>query len=791
MKRIFPTVSFLFLSIFLFSQTQIVKGTIVDKQSEFPLIGATIEWLQSESNIGTTTDENGRFELHEILVGRQGFRISYLGYHSVTIPNVVVTSGKEIMLNISLEEAIEELTEIVVTAQVEKDKAQNDLATVSTRQFSLEEVTRFSGGRNDVARLASNFAGVSATNDSRNDIVIRGNSPTGVLWRLEGVPIPNPNHFATLGTTGGPVSAVNTNLLRNSDFMTSAFPSEYGNALSGVFDLGFRSGNKDRYEFTGQSGFSGLEFMVEGPIKKEQSSFLVSYRHSVLELVEKAGLSVGTNATPNYKDLTFNLDFGNTKAGRFTVFGIGGFSDIEFLGSETDENDLFADPNVDSYYGSWLGIVGVKHNLLLGKNAYIKTVLSASRSHGFYEQDELSDTEKYREIEMDDATNTLSFSSYYNKKFSPKLSLRAGILLQNFDLNTKLISRDRTEDYDNDGIPDWVTFRDFTGSLQLYQVFVQSQYKLNEQLTFNAGLHGQYFDFTNSKVLEPRFAINYHLSQKQTLSLGYGLHSQMQPLPVFFFSEEISPGIFEASNEHLGFTKSHHLVLAYDQKFGTDWRLKAETYFQRLYDIPVESSPSSFSMLNAGADFIFPWAGSLQNEGTGKNYGIELTVEKFFSHGYYGLMTASIYDSKYKGSDDIERNTAFDNGYVFNVLGGKEFLLGENKRNAFTLDMKMTTAGGRPYTPVDLEASKNEGEEVLIEEEAYSLRYDSYFRLDLKLGFRMNSQKHKLSQMWSIDFQNITNRENIFSKRYNYVTNKVNDAYQIGFFPDIMYRIEF
>jgi len=791
MKRIFPIIYVLFISSFVLAQTQTVKGIVIDKQSEMPLIGATIEWINSESIIGTSTDENGNFQLKEITVGRQNFRVNYLGYHTVIVPNIVVTSGKEVVLNISLEEAIEELAEIVITAAAEKDKAQNEMATISARQFSLEEVTRFSGGRNDVARLAGNFAGVSAPNDSRNDIVIRGNSPTGVLWRLEGIPIPNPNHFATLGTTGGPVSAINTNLLRNSDFITSAFPSEYGNALSGVFDLGFRSGNKDRFEFTGQMGFTGMEFMAEGPIKKEKSSFLVSYRHSVLELVEMIGLYVGTNATPNYKDLTFNLDFGKSKAGRFTFFGIGGHSDIDFLGSEVDEHDLFAITNNDAYYNSWLGIIGLKHNLIIGKDAYVRTVVSASRAQGVYEQDELDSPEKHREIVSDDATNTISISSYFNKKISSRLNIRTGMLIQNFDLKTDVKSRDETPDYNGDGLPDWITFRDFDGSMQLYQAFFQSQYKLNRQLTFNVGLHGQYLEFTNSTSIEPRLAINYHFSQKQAFSIGYGLNSQMQPLPVFFFSEEVSPGIYEATNEDLGFTKSHHFVMGYDHKLGKNWRLKGEAYFQQLYDVPVESEPGSFSMLNAGADFIFPWVGNLQNEGTGTNYGLELTVEKFFSQGYYGLLTASVYDSKYKGSDSVERNTAFANGYVFNLLGGKEFSLGKSKRNAFSIDMKMTTAGGRPYTPIDLEASKNEGEEVLIEEEAFSLRYDNYFRLDLKIGFRMNSKKRKISQLWFVDFQNITNKENIFVKRYNPSTNEVNDTYQIGFFPVIMYQIEF
>ncbi|MCI5083445.1 MAG: carboxypeptidase-like regulatory domain-containing protein, partial [Saprospiraceae bacterium] len=182
-----------------FAQTQTLKGKIFDKQSEMPLIGATIEVLDTDQNLGTTTDFDGYFRLEAVPIGRQTVRISYLGYNTISIPNVVVTTGKQVVLNVGLEESIEQLDEVVVTAEVQKDKAQNEMATISARTFSVEEVNRFSGGRSDVARLAGNFAGVSTADDSRNDIVIRGNSPTGVLWRLEGIPIPNPNHFSTLG----------------------------------------------------------------------------------------------------------------------------------------------------------------------------------------------------------------------------------------------------------------------------------------------------------------------------------------------------------------------------------------------------------------------------------------------------------------------------------------------------------------------------------------------------------------------------------------------------------------
>ncbi|MEL6638483.1 MAG: TonB-dependent receptor [Bacteroidota bacterium] len=794
MKHRYITLLLILFGSFPLLAQQTVRGTIIDQQSEIPIIGATIELLNSADYAGAVTDVDGQFEIKNVPYGRQAFRISYLGYNSITLPNILVTAGKEVILDVGMEESVIEMAEVVVTAEVEKDQANNEMASISARSFTLEEVTRFSGGRNDVSRLASNFAGVSTADDSRNDIVIRGNSPTGVLWRLEGIPIPNPNHFATLGTTGGPVSAINTNLLRNSDFLTSAFPSEYGNATAGVFDIGFRSGNRSRYEFTAQlAAFSGLEAMVEGPLgANKKGSFLVSYRYSFVEIANILGIPVGTNATPNYSDLSFKLDFANGKAGKFSIFGIGGTSDIEFLAEELDENDLFADPNRDSRAESNLGILGVKHNIILDERTYVRTVVAASTAQSDFDESDLLDNGRtFPVTRIRDVNDRYTLSSYLNRKFNAKLSLRTGILVEYFNLSTQVDDRDETPDLDGDGEPDWETVRDFDGGLTLYQAFAQSKYKFNEKWVLNAGIHGQFLDFNDTYAVEPRVAMIYNFARNQKLSIGYGVHNQMQPLPVFFFEEQVVPGQFEQTNRDLDFTESQHLVLGYDLKFGTDWRIKAETYYQWISDVAVEPEPSSFSILNAGADFAFPLVGSLVNEGTGRNYGLELTVEKFFSQGYYGLFTASVFQSRYEGSDGIERNTAFNNQYVFNVLAGKEFRLGKDRRNALTFDMKLTNAGGRFFTPIDLELSQQFETEVLIEEEAFSEQFDPYFRLDLKIGYQLNSKKRRFSQQFFLDFQNVTNNENVFTRRYNPQTNEINTVLQSGFFPDVLYRVQF
>jgi hypothetical protein len=253
----------------LFAQTQTIRGVVEDGEGKMPIIGASVVILNSDPLLGTTTDLDGKFKIENVLVGRHDLQITYLGYEPRTLSGVILYSGKELILNVEMQERVMKQDEVVVKASRRKEQVLNTMATVSARVFSTEEAERYAGTRNDVSRMATNFAGVRGANDATNDIVIRGNSPTGLLWRLEGIDIPNPNHFGNLGSTGGPVSMLNSNVLSNSDFLTGAFPSDYGNGISGVFDLRMRSGNNEKHEFLGQIGFNGVELGAEGPFSKK------------------------------------------------------------------------------------------------------------------------------------------------------------------------------------------------------------------------------------------------------------------------------------------------------------------------------------------------------------------------------------------------------------------------------------------------------------------------------------------------------------------------------------------
>jgi len=796
MQKLF-TLSIIFLSLFytrLKSQspsesgpTQTIRGVVIDKQSQTPIPGANVTLPGTNPLKGSVSDTEGRFKITDVKVGRYDLKISYLGYKEIVLPNTIVTAGKEVVMEIGMEENISSLQEVVVSGS-KKNETQNEMVSVSGRSFSMEEVNRYAGGRSDPSRLAANFAGVSSPDDSRNDIVIRGNSPTGVLWRIEGLNIPNPNHFSTVGTTGGPVSAINTNVIKNSDFFTSAFPAEYGNANAGVFDLGFRSGNSEKREHTFQLGaLTGLEAMTEGPINKEKgSSYLVAYRYSFTGVAQKLGIPIGTAATPFYQDLSFKINGGQTKFGKFTLFGLGAKSNIKFLHDKIDATDLFANPTKDTYFTSDIGLVGLKHFIKVNARSYVNTIIGATYNGSNYLEDNIATDLKPLERNVENKTSQIHYSinTSFNSKINSRLFVKTGIISEVIALMLNARQRDSASQ--------WRQYWDFNNSTSLHQAYVQAKYRFNDKLTLNAGLHTQFLALNNSSSIEPRIGLKYQLSEKHTFSMGYGMHSQMQPIDVYFYRVQLADGTYAQTNKNLGFTRSQHFVLGYDILPVKDWRIKTEVYYQLLSNVPVSQTPGSFSMLNAGASFLPNDQSYLKNSGSGTNYGAELTIEKFFTKGYYVLITGTVYESKYKGSDGIEHNTAFNGKYVYNILAGKEFKVGKEKRNVISFGVKMTQAGGRYYTPVDLAASQLAQTQVVQGDAyAFSQRNPDFFRLDIKMGYTLNSKHKKLSQSMFFDIQNVTNNKNVFAQRYNPVTNSVNTAYQIGFFPNFVYKVQF
>ncbi len=763
--------------------TQTVRGFVIDADSKSPLPGANIVLLNSDPLNGALSDSDGEFSLKNVPVGRQELQVSMIGYAPAKLSNLDVRSGKELILTVELEEEVVQTEAVIIKAYSEKDKPINEMATVSARSFSVEETERYAGTWFDPARMAANYAGVNAAGDQRNDIIIRGNSPTGLLWRLEGIDIPNPNHFGTLGTTGGPISILNNSLLDNSDFYTGAFPAEYGNALSGVFDLNMRSGNNQTREYTAQIGMNGFELAAEGPFsKKSKASYLASYRYSTLSIFDYLGLNFGVSGVPEYHDGSFKINVPGTKLGKFSLFGVGGQSHIQVLSKNQDEDDwTFGASGLDLEFGSAMGVIGLTHNVFFDKNTSLSTAFAISGTQSSARTDSAFFKVKPTVVYGDKSTEIkYSANTKFIKKINTKNTLNAGFQADMFQINYA----------DSFLMPDY-SYRKLTESsdetLLLLQTYAQFKHKFSEHLAFYGGIHAQYLAYNSSKIAEPRLSLKWNFLPKHTLSFAAGSHSQLQPRLFYFFQTRQPDGTYTQTNRNLDFSKSNQLVLSYDYVISKNLRLKTETYYQHLYDYPVEIRPSEYSLINYGTTFYSGRADSLQNTGTGTNYGAELTFEKFLSQNYYFLLTTSVFESTYTGSDNIERNTIFNGNYVVNLLGGYAFDIGTY--NTLKLDAKIVNAGGKRYIPIDSEASKLAGKAVYDYSKAYESQYASYFRIDARMSYKWNLKK--FTTEIAFDVQNITKHQNVLTETYNPKTNSVDYDYQLGLFYVFLLRFQF
>jgi len=769
---------------------QTIRGSITDAVTGSPIPGAVIQVINIEPKITAIASSDGSFELANIPIGRWAVEASSDGYKNSTLPSIMISSGKEMVISIKLEENIAQLKEMVVKSTRPKDKALNDMAIVSARTFSMEETERFAGSLGDPARMVANYAGVMAGNDSRNDIVIRGNSPLGVLWRIEGVEVPNPNHFGAQGTTGGAVSMLNSNLLANSDFLTGAFPAEYGNATSGVFDINMRSGNNSKYEFTGQVGFNGFEAAAEGPISmgkdKQKGSFIADYRYSTLGLISKMGFDLGTGtAIPQYQDFSMLIDLPTQKAGRFKLISIIGNSYIQ-LGRSFDIKEVtsHSDFGTAINFGANLGFEALTHTYFFNKNTKLKSAVSINTSSSNTIFDTIDYVHKaYFTVYRGELTeHKYSASTQLKHRISNKDNFTTGIALDIFVVN--FADSSWMKKYNKR-----IAIRNIEGKgCSLLKSYAEYQHKFSNSFLINGGVYYQYYDLSNEGSLEPRASTKWQFASHQSLNLGYGLHSQIQPRIISFDQNYNGlTGIYTENNHGLKSTKAQHFVLGYDNSFTKDFRVKVETYYQNLYHVPVSKVKQQYSTLNLGAEYYIESPDSLVNTGKGYNYGAEFTLEKFLSHGYYFLFTASIFDSKYQGYDKVWRNTSFNTNYVFNLLGGYEWKLGKN--NFLTFDLKTVWSGGRRETPIDLQASIVKGETVFDDTHAFENKFKDYFRTDFRIGYKINGKK--VTQEWALDLQNITNNQNIYSESYNPYTKEIAITYQQSFMPMMLYRINF
>jgi len=751
--------------------TQTIRGVVTDADNNQPLAGATIALL--ETTYGTTTDSLGTYRLTEIPVGRYQLQVSFLGKETVTIP-ILVEAGREVVQNIEIQENPARLETVVVKAT--QDRV---IHPISTKTITVEETLRFPATFYDPARLATAFAGVVNDNDQANGISIRGNSPNGLSWRLEGVEIVNPNHTPNAGTfsdrvtaNGGGVNILSAQLLDNSFFLTGAFPAQYGNVLSGILDMRLRKGNNQQHEFIGQIGLIGIDLAAEGPLNREsRASYLVNYRYSTIGLLSQLGVDVGDEQI-SFQDLSFNLTFPTKKAGTFTLFGVGGLSENIFEAERDSSVWEFQKDRFDINFESQTGIIGGTHKLALNERTLWQTTLAASALESTRTADRLNDDFQLTNLEEDRFNQSkIALTTSLSHRLNERNQIKGGIF----------VTRHGYDILSEDQVTESIAIGEGNGTL--IQPYVNWQTNLSPRLRLDAGLHYAYFTFNETQSIEPRAALSYFLANGQKLSLAYGLHSQLQ-LPQLYFAQVAGGN----PNEELNFTKAHHIVLGYEYALNRSTILSVEGYYQSLFNVPIIDNPeSSFSALNLLEGFV---SEQLVNEGTGRNYGVEIALQKYLTDDLYFLGNASLYESKYTGGDGIERNTRFNGNYIVNLTGGKEWKwTKENRRMIFGLNTRLAMLGGFRDTPINVAASQEAGQTIYIESEAFTLQQQDYFKIDLRLYYKRNKPNRTVT--WALDVQNLTNQENVAFNYFDTQKGEVVTKFQLGLIPILTYRVEF
>lgn len=762
---------------------KVLKGSISNADTKTPIEGAEIIISQGTLIQTCISSADGLFEASNLQPGRVNLSVFHLNFNPSTYSQLEISGGKEQFLNIELTPRIFQIQPVEINSEGNREKVVNEMSLAGAKTFDVAETQRYAASFNDPARMAVSFAGVSTTGDASNEIIIRGNSSRGMLWRIEGIEVANPNHFSNgEGGTGGGISMLSSQTIGQSDFLTGAFAPEYGNALSGVFDVKFRKGNRYKHEFALQFGILGMQACLEGPFsKKYKGSYLINYRYSTLTLLNAIGLPIVDNAlVPQFQDLSFNISLPTKKLGDFTIFGIGGISTAgELAIKDSTKWAKAADRYQDNNF-QLLGTAGITHTYFFkNKKTYLKTIFAGIQDKLRYGIDSLDNGYNLqRAFQENFIYTTLRLNSFVNHQFNSKNILKSGVILSQLFFKTALTGSKKEDDTPQ---------LNHEGNGQQFQMYSQWKHRFSDRFEIVSGIHYSWFKINNNHTIEPRVSSRWQVNQSNALSFGAGLHSRPEPISFYFTKPNTSNSTDIFPNKNLRFTKSAHFILGHEWNFSMNFKLKSEIYFQQLYDVPIDTNKSSnVSMINAGAGIV---SNVFMNKGKGRNYGLEITLEKLFSNHYFLLFTGSIFNSQYSMGNDVWLNTRFNGNYMFNVLGGYEFKLGKKNRNFLNLNTRVIWRGGNRYTPIDLSQSIQQNREVLYNDRMFSGRLKDYLRIDFSGFFKFNFKKWAF--IFSIEIQNVTNQKNIAGYHYDAFSKEIKTTYMFGIMPVFNFKFEF
>lgn len=740
------------ISTSVFSQnkeTGIIKGKILDEETQSPVDEALVELMGSETKLYTNT--RGEFEFTSLNFDSYRLKISAPGYDPFIKSDLIVYASKPVEVIINLK------PKGIVTEQIDVEAnsfIQSSDVNISSINLDYEEIRRAPGATEDISRMLQTAPGVAIGNDQRNDLIVRGGSPAENLIIIDGIEIPNINHFGTDGSTSGAIGFINSKFILDADMLTGGFPSLYGDKLSGVINLKFREGSRKKFYKDINLSIAGFGGIFEGPMS-DKGSFLFSVRRSYLELVRDA---IRLTSVPNYWDFNLKMNYDLSPTDKLMLIGLLGLDKIDFSG-ESAENNPYGNSNDDQ---KTLG-VGFNYRKLF-KNGFLQTVLSDSYTNNYIVQIDGQTAEvKFKNVAKN---NEIILNSDLNYQLSRKFILNTGIGAKYADINNELFLRGDTNAagyvYDTINAKTNFTTYKLSGHVNLTTKL------FDDRLNINTGARVDYFEYINLKTyFSPRAGISYKISPLTSLNTAWGIYFQ-SPEYIWLASNP--------RNDLLNSIRAEHYVAGIDHFFASDLKATVEVYYKKYKDYAVWKDIPTYILIDGGADFGPNIVGEAVSAGKGFVRGFDISLQKKLSRfGLYGMLSYSYIHSEFTALEGNAKPGAFDPGHQFTLITGYQF------RNGWLGGFKFKYTGGRPYTPIDEAASKRVNRAVYATDDFNSARYPYYMRVDIRVDKKFDFKGASL--VGYLELQNLFNRENIYNYYWNEDDKELQTIYQWAFFP--------
>ncbi|MBK9403107.1 MAG: carboxypeptidase regulatory-like domain-containing protein [Ignavibacteria bacterium] len=728
----------------------IILGTIIDAETQSPVEDAVIEILNTGNK--TTTDSTGNFFFQNLKYDSYQIKISGTGYDPLIKSDLIVYASKPLELIIKLN------SKGIITDQIDVEAnyfQKSSDVNISSLNLDFEEIRRAPGATEDISRMIQTIPGVSIGNDQRNDIIVRGGSPAENLILIDGIEIPNINHFGTDGSTSGAIGFINVKFIQETGILTGGFPTTFGDKLSSVIDINFREGSKKKFYSDINLSIAGFGGIFEGPLS-EKGSYLFSVRRSYLELIKN---SIRLTSVPNYWDFNLKADYEISPKDKITLIGLLGLDKIDFS-EESAENNPYGNSQDDQKTFA----AGINYKKLF-KKGFIQTVLSDSYTDNYIVQ--IDGQSALIKFENKANNNEIILKSDLNYQLSSNLSLNTGIGGKYAGIKNYLFLKGDTNAAGF--VFDTINADSKFNAVKLFGHANLTSKFLKDRLVVNTGVRLDYFDYIRLKTyFSPRIGASYKITPVTSLNAAAGIYYQ-SPEYIWLSSHP--------DNKNLNSIRSDHYILGLDHFFSGDLKATVELFYKNYKDYPVWKDIPTYILIDGGTEFGPNIVGEAVSAGTGYVKGIDVSLQKKLSSqkGLYGIINYSYINTGFTALAGGEKPGAFDPGHQFTLIAGYQFSSG------WLAGLKFKYSGGRPYTPLDYDASKRVNREVYATDDFNSARYPYYMRIDMRVDKKFDFSKASL--VCYIELQNLFDRENIYSYYWNEDNKKPGTIYQWAFFP--------